>query len=393
MDMNARFLDHNMVAKEQPDPTERVSCHLLEQESKTPGLKSNDVIMGRGSGANLKKGNVKFRQLVWDKYNDEMARMERKTMEAIAAVKIKVANDVLDQIKSNGGRFLRKTLKPVSAQHAGSGEESSVGGEVRDIVYEEVPDKEALEKIKQTLRFQIERRRDRGSRSGSWNTQDPTMFSSLVALGGAIVIPSGAPSAGNAGLLQAIDDRLLQMISQERISTLLQGHGPGTIAATGTLSILNNVAAAATAATTSTPAKAYTWPPLLSAAASAATVASKQAYHNRRSRLASGSVQNQGIPHPSNPIVALQCLPSQTMPLSPAGQCLTNPLVWWTSPTVSKALAAAPAPSLEDLSPTAANQLEMQALIRREELQLMLDRIRTHRLTNFLRQSLCQPPT
>ncbi|KAG7369964.1 hypothetical protein IV203_027710 [Nitzschia inconspicua] len=365
------LVERNGIEKEQP-------------EKETPGLNSNDVILGRGSGANLKKGNVKFRQMVWDKYNEEMAGGELTTMEAIAAVKVKVANDVLDEIKSRGGRFLRKTLKAEGVSKSRPVEDSIIsGGSSGDIVYEEVSDKEALEKIKQTLRFQIERRRTRGCNFGSWGTLHQTTFP--TDLGGGARLQSGLPEkGGNAPLFQDIDDRLLEIISQQQISRLLHGSGEDSTADTRPIS--KSPGAAASIAGHS-PRDAITWPPLLTAAASAATMASKQIQNLRARSLLDGKC-DQISPQGFDAFATLQFLSQHpTTSFLHAGRISTDASNSFRSPIIAKTSEPNLPTSFEGLSSASANQLDMAALIRREELQLMLDRIRTQHLTSILRTS------
>lgn len=375
-------------AKELPGSNERNS---EMRESKPPALNLNDVIMGRGSGANLKQGNINFRRLVWDKYNDEMARVERKTMEAIAAVKIKVASDVLEDIKARGGRFLRKTLKAVRLSPSIGGKESSIReGEATDIIYEEVSDKEALDKIKQTLRFQIERRRERSSHSGLWGTHDPSAFSSMEGLVFASRVNAAPPGNGDIGLLQAIDDRLLQMISQEQLSRLFQCNGHDTTSAGTIAPALIPFASPVSAAPGSASLNTANWPPLLAAAASAAKVSTTLPYTRRSHSMANTITMRGDSPKISDASLATLFLSQQVMPLSPPTLSLPSISYSLTSPNPLKTTFAAPAASLEAPSTKAANKMEIEAAIRREELQLMIDRIHTQRLTNILRQSLTQ---
>jgi hypothetical protein len=356
--------------------------------STTLGLNPNDVLMGRGSGANLKQGNIRFRQLVWDRYDAEMARVECKTMEAVASVKIKVAHDVLQDIQSKGGRFLRKVLKPAQVKQDGSGEDSKGRKVEREIVYEEVSDKDATEKIKQTLRFQIERHK--AFRSGSSRGEDPTGLSFPPAISAASPFPDQAPATGNVILLPSIDDRLLQVISQARISRLLQGSSDDD-AANRTLSTLNNIATGSLFIPHGSP-PVNAWPPLLSAA-SAALTASKQS-SSRRSRSLEARISKQGKPKPISSAMTTLFLPRHTIPLSPVGNFVTpQASSCLASPIGSKNFPPSPTCTLESLSVSTSSQLDVEALIRREEFQLILARIQTQRLTNLLRHSMTQAAT
>jgi hypothetical protein len=361
-----------------------------KMDSKSSSLNPNDVLMGRGSGANLKQGNIRFRQMVSDKYDEEMSRIECKTMEGIAAVKIKVAHDVLQEIKSNGGRFLRKALKPAEANQDGSGKHSNEREVEGYIVYEEVSDKEATEKIKQTLRFQIGRRN--GYRSGSWRGEDPAGLSFLPAWRAAAALPGHVPATGNAVLLKSIDDRLLQMISKEPIARIFHGADENK-SATGSLPTLNNLSAGTLSVHQVTPIvaamNASTWPPLLSAAVSAAAMTSKQAKSRRLFSLRDG-MSKQDRPRALDSANKMQFLPQQIVPRTSVGQSSTSQ----SSRRLPSPTASAPTPrcNLESLFSSATNRLEMEALIRREEFELMFDRIRTQRLTNILQLSFAQRP-
>jgi hypothetical protein len=64
-------------------------------------LRSDDVLLGRGSGPNDHEGNIRFRQLVAERKSEYMATNHRLT-------KAKIAQEIVDQVYANGGRFLRK---------------------------------------------------------------------------------------------------------------------------------------------------------------------------------------------------------------------------------------------------------------------------------------------
>jgi hypothetical protein len=321
-----------------------------------------------------------------------MASVECKTMEAIAAIKVKVANDVLLEIKSNGGRFIRKTLKPAKTKQD-CGEESFANEVEREIVYDEVSDKEAIEKIKQTLRFQIERHLR--FHSGSWRGEDPAALPFLPAFSAEASFPDETRATENSVLLQSIDDQLLQMISQARIRTLLGvAHNKDTATGAGTLPILNNIATDSFFLHRFNPIisalNTSNWPPLLSATASA--MASNH-YSSSRSRSLQARISKQGKPKHFDSVIRIPFLP-QTVPLAPVRPSLTiQPSSFFVSPCRSEAYACSQACTFQGVSSSGSNQLEMKALIRREEEQLMLERIQTQCLTNMLRQCMTTPPT
>jgi hypothetical protein len=198
----------------------------------SPDLNANDVIMGRGSGVNLKQGNIQFRNLVLKKYQELVTRVDARTKGDVSFLKKAVAHEVLDKMKTTGRRFLRKTLVHANKKKKMIKQGTSVhGNEDRVSVYQEVSDKEALDKIKQTLRFQIERQEGPHSRSGYLSTQKPSTHSSLTAIERSSA-PYTAPQShtGVAGcnldagsLLRGIDDQNGQMISNDQILRLLQG--------------------------------------------------------------------------------------------------------------------------------------------------------------------------
>ena len=65
-------------------------------------LKYNDVIFGRGSGANNHKGNIRFRLLVDKQSQEYKVAIQRQT-------KSEIARKILKQVKDWNGRFLMKS--------------------------------------------------------------------------------------------------------------------------------------------------------------------------------------------------------------------------------------------------------------------------------------------
>ena len=88
-------------------------------------LNSNDVIQGRGTGTAVNEGNIRFRKLVNQYKKEYMSADTKRHMKKV------IANKVFNEIRSRGGRFLRKVNKGV---------------------YCEVEEEVALEKCKQALR-------------------------------------------------------------------------------------------------------------------------------------------------------------------------------------------------------------------------------------------------
>ena len=102
-------------------------------------LNQNDVLCGRGSGPNDHRGNVKFRNLVYERRAEYLASTTRKA-------KGQIAQDIVDYVRTGlnpPGRFLRK-IDAKTAKSLGI----SRGAEV----WVEVDDDTALEKAKQALR-------------------------------------------------------------------------------------------------------------------------------------------------------------------------------------------------------------------------------------------------
>ncbi|KAL3802941.1 hypothetical protein ACHAW5_008417 [Stephanodiscus triporus] len=74
-------------------------------------LNPNDVLCGRGSGPNYHVGNVEFRNLV-------MTRKAEYLASACRGTKGRIADDIINAVRSRGGRFLRK-LSPEQAMNTG----------------------------------------------------------------------------------------------------------------------------------------------------------------------------------------------------------------------------------------------------------------------------------
>jgi hypothetical protein len=105
-------------------------------------LNRNDVLLGRGTGTAIYEGNIKFRKLI-KQYKEEYT-----SVDTTRHMKVAIANRVLNEIRSRGGRFLRKENKGVYHE-----------------VYHEAEEEVALEKVKQALRqrYGCSEKRDDGS--------------------------------------------------------------------------------------------------------------------------------------------------------------------------------------------------------------------------------------
>jgi hypothetical protein len=99
-------------------------------------LNSHDVLLGRGNGSNHYIGNQRFRALVEERKEEYISTGKQKP-------KSRIAKEVLDQIHSLGGRFLRR--------HE---DKESVDSDIQEGTWYVVDEKTALEKCKQALREQ-----------------------------------------------------------------------------------------------------------------------------------------------------------------------------------------------------------------------------------------------
>jgi hypothetical protein len=99
-------------------------------------LNPNDVLCGRGSGPNDHVGNVEFRNLVMTRKAEYLAAASR-------GAKGRIAYDIINAVRSRGGRFLRK-LSPDQAMDMGFKRGTNV--------FELADAATVLEKTKQTLR-------------------------------------------------------------------------------------------------------------------------------------------------------------------------------------------------------------------------------------------------
>lgn len=99
-------------------------------------LHEHDVLLGRGSAANLYSGNKRFRELVQENravYNSAVRHREKKG----------IAKQVLASVRSQGGRFMKQVETNKKVKNI-----------LTDCDWKEVSDDVALEKCKQALRQQ-----------------------------------------------------------------------------------------------------------------------------------------------------------------------------------------------------------------------------------------------
>lgn len=115
-------------------------------------VRSDDVLLGRGSGPNDHVGNIKFRDLVHDRKPEYLSTNHRQT-------KATIAKNIVDQVYQRGGRFLKK-LNPVeSAKKLPELQAANGGHGGHDIdangpcdVYQIQKHATVMEKAKQALR-------------------------------------------------------------------------------------------------------------------------------------------------------------------------------------------------------------------------------------------------
>jgi hypothetical protein len=179
------------------------------QDTERQSLREFDILTGRGSGPNQSQGNTRFRQVVWETYQEHLSSMGVSTATASAGqelsrgshfqhhqfmdsvVKNKLATKILAKIQALNGRFLRRispedfrnlpeheralvirvpeTVPTPSKREKSVSSESTteVSSDVaaatvappqkRTTFYVQLSTKETMEKIKQSLRFQVDR--------------------------------------------------------------------------------------------------------------------------------------------------------------------------------------------------------------------------------------------
>ncbi|KAG7342411.1 hypothetical protein IV203_007504 [Nitzschia inconspicua] len=150
-----------------------------------------DILLGRGSGPNMQRGNMNLRKLVWQVYIDELRAAapryqgfsfttgnDGKTSAfplPVSAVKSRICKEVLSIIKARNGKFLKKvSLDSSQSEGSKSTADKSTVYLIRNHNYPscyavEVSKQEAKDKIRQALRFQMDQRpkREREIRSST----------------------------------------------------------------------------------------------------------------------------------------------------------------------------------------------------------------------------------
>jgi hypothetical protein len=210
------------------------------------GLRKYDVLTGRGSGPNQSQGNTLFRQMVWETYQEYLQSLERKgnilspqhgfhsradrdsnifRRPLDGNAKNLLARQILAKVQEHNGRFLRRICPedfrnlseeeqsrvvrvPVEPHLAkapskmGSSSEDDEGPastSARVNLYIELSSKETLEKIKQSLRFQVDRCEQQHN-DGLQPSMKSGQSTSLLSLQG----PPRKRTVSDASLLQSV---------------------------------------------------------------------------------------------------------------------------------------------------------------------------------------------
>jgi hypothetical protein len=126
-------------------------------------LGENDVMLGRGAGPNEHQGNVRFRETI----KDLLKEMNCNKDHCGADHRSKLARRIVAIVKTRKGRFLRQltrtevrqVLKRIKAvlkrEKGGSINTSAAAALANQGMYEVVPEKAAIIKARQALRFQF----------------------------------------------------------------------------------------------------------------------------------------------------------------------------------------------------------------------------------------------
>jgi hypothetical protein len=363
---------------------------VVEEEPLT--LQSSDILMGRGSGPSNHPGNIRLRDLVWKTYQEHLS----PESEHPATTRTKVVNIVFNSIKAEKRRFLRKITKPKQQN-----QEIHL---VSATTYCEVSDKEALEKTKQTLRFQIERREEQQSTSNGppspHTSPAPHEKTTQMLSSASSISPATRKRAANPSNL--IDDELLRVVSHNRFVNSRFHHEQTYSAAQ------NNVSGTPRREETrqAGPLNLSLLPPspLLSPNMLETMLLRRQVFSPKfteEAPKAPAVVVSNGPGFFDAPTALLSLQQLQVSPLRRA-----SPL---TSPSLSsrmsmidtmKSLKTRADFSKPDLSAGLVRfdgeqslfNSDLETLIRREELHLALEKIRTRRLTAFIRTSFLSRP-
>jgi hypothetical protein len=201
-----------------PRPVETTKKKIVEDK----GLRAHDVLLGRGSGPSQYKGNVRFRCVVWETFQDylqgEQARHYRGggkqdsllPASVNAATKARLCRLVREKVTRLQGRFLQKvTLCSAESTDADSclicvhhnQDEHGKGPQVTTY-YKIADEKLVLNKIKQTLRFLLDQKFGRKERSDVVRVTEAS-FVGVERSGGPMLasaaMPAGTLSQGHTG--------------------------------------------------------------------------------------------------------------------------------------------------------------------------------------------------
>eukprot|EP00980_Cylindrotheca_fusiformis_P015412 scaffold4335_cov119-Cylindrotheca_fusiformis.AAC.15 len=122
-----------------------------------------DVLLGRGTGPSMNKGNVEFRETVTKLKASYIATPSRK-------VKKQIIRKIVRDIKAKNGRFLTKLTK---------NEMKELGLSPNKDMYEVVSDGVALEKTKQAIRY-VHYKKDPSTRKRSASMDSPRSPSKVL---------------------------------------------------------------------------------------------------------------------------------------------------------------------------------------------------------------------
>ena len=125
------------------------------------------MLLGRGSGANRWKGNIKFRDLVLHNFQYFLAK--RKCNTTFSSLDPHLKNQLAYNVYSTvseeyKGRFLQKLYRDemsTKKQFVGLDIVHTIQENNREVVFVEVSEKQAMEKIKQSFRFLNDQKEER----------------------------------------------------------------------------------------------------------------------------------------------------------------------------------------------------------------------------------------
>jgi hypothetical protein len=113
-----------------------------------------DVLLGRGTGPNENQGNVRFREIV----KETMLCYQHDPLPS-ASNKSQIVHEVLGRVKALNGYFVRKLTKDELLRKCSltgaMPKKSAKGGRKQSFCFVVVPDYAAVNKTKQSIRFQL----------------------------------------------------------------------------------------------------------------------------------------------------------------------------------------------------------------------------------------------